>query len=252
MAARTCGAQDIDALGVTQSRIVRLSQHVDAHRRVGFEGLHAVAVVVAQIRGHRIHRRFAAVPHHGADEARVGGQQRAAIKRQLDRLASGNARVLGRIGSGVGIGVQDHPDVEVTIARHRYRNADQALGADQAIGRAALGERADARQGSVGSVVQTEERVETLRGVEQRLDLYRSDGHRRGGLVTSDTAPSVDAEILKEGIIFVRSCSVHGDRAVLAGRIRKYIADQLLFGAGFDATRVVGGFHRAADHCERR
>ena len=173
-------------LGVTVGSVDRLLHQVGGE--IGHEGGFAVQ---------RVGAGFATVEHDGAEEAQVGGGQRAAI--DGDGLLA-----RGGVGDdGAAVWVVNGFDGELRVGRHREEDADHSALEEQAV----VGGIAGGPGGAIRAVDGGEERIFAVREGEAGADVLNAEAHGVAGLVAGAAGAAVGAEALEEGAVFA-------DRAV--------------------------------------
>ncbi len=209
------GRQRRRALGVRDDGGVRLVDEVEVLRREAGGGAGDAVGAGGVLEG------LAAVPHHGAEEADVGGGQRAAEQRQLG-------------GGRVAVRIVDARELEVRAGRNRQPDADHAVLEQHAVGLLARGPRGHVGAGRVGAVHQAEDRILAVGGLEALAHAVRRDRPALVGLVARLARAAVAAQAGEERVLAVDAAGgadgerlaaavavqlrAIGARAVVAGR----------------------------------
>ena len=180
--ARSSEAEGARSLRVFDHRIASLDQEVVLDRLTG--------------------RSLPAVPHHRTEEPEVGGWQRTAVHRDA------------RERTPAAVWIVDIDHVELRALRNLEADADHSSGQQQAERVASPASRRHVRTGTIRSVVDAEDRIESVGRVEPFAKFGRSDAPRLRRPMAGEAAPPVDAEFLEERVAAIehspaQSCGEH-------------------------------------------
>ncbi len=171
----------LGGLGVTVGSIDRLLHQVRSE--VGHEGSFTIQ---------RVGAGFATVEHDGAEEAQVGGGQRAAV--DGDGLLAG-----GGVGDdGAAVWVVNSFDCELRAGRHREEDPNHSALEEQAV----VGGITGGPSGAVRAVDCGEEWILAVGEEEASTDVLNAEAHGVAGLVAGAAGAAVGAEALEEGSVF--------------------------------------------------
>src|SRR5438270_5728581 len=136
--------------------------------------------------------RLPPVKHDRAEETQICGRQWPAVHRRL-------------AGSGLGavIWVLNLRDAECRAGGHRQRDADQAFVQKQAVCRATSLECRNIVTRAVGPVHLGKYWIQSLAGVEARLEIGRRDAPGIAGNMATGTSAAVRSETLKERVCLI-------------------------------------------------
>jgi len=176
-------AQRLRGLSVTEGGSVRLIREIE--RQWG-EADRRVERRLQASRRRGISKGLSPVPHHGAQELKIGGRQWAAKEGEPIRC------------TGKAVWIVYSGEYELGPARNRQPDADQAFTEEHAVRRLARCDRGHVCERRIRAVVRAEHRVGPACRVEALLEVRRRDRKVVGGVMAARAGATVAAQALKE------------------------------------------------------